>query len=160
MRLILKVLRYLYQMYWGWWYDCVTEWQPTIYDITVTSYWARWHLKLPASPLFTQPSVHAPDQRKHRSSAPLDFVEGIHWTPVNSHHKGHVKRKWLHLMTSSWHSCDQISVPPLCVWERNTDVSYLFEFHKTNIAWQGEQVLGEDDLTWRFTSMIFHDIQV
>ena len=27
------------------------------------------------------------DQRKRQSSAPLAFVSGIHWSPVNSHHK-------------------------------------------------------------------------
>ena len=33
------------------------------------------------------------DQRKHRSSAPLAFVRGIHWWQVNSPHKGPVTRK-------------------------------------------------------------------
>ena len=33
------------------------------------------------------------DQRKHRSSASLAFVRGIHWWPVNSSHKGPVTRK-------------------------------------------------------------------
>ena len=33
------------------------------------------------------------DQRKHQSSAPLAFVRGIHRWPVNSPHKGSVKRK-------------------------------------------------------------------
>ena len=33
------------------------------------------------------------DQRKHQSSAPLAFVRGIHRWPVNSLHKGPVKRK-------------------------------------------------------------------
>ena len=42
------------------------------------------------------------DQRKHRSSASLDFVRGIHRWPVNSPHKGPVTRKCFHLMTSSW----------------------------------------------------------
>ena len=38
------------------------------------------------------------DQRKHRSSASLAFVRGIHQWPVNFPHKGPVTRK----MTSSW----------------------------------------------------------
>ena len=42
------------------------------------------------------------DQRKHQSSASLAFVRGIHRWPVNSPHKGPVKRKCFHLMTSSW----------------------------------------------------------
>ena len=33
------------------------------------------------------------DQRKQRTSAPLDFVRGIHRWPVNSPHKGPVTRK-------------------------------------------------------------------
>ena len=33
------------------------------------------------------------DQRKHESSMSLAFVRGIHWWPVNSPHKGPVKRK-------------------------------------------------------------------
>ena len=35
------------------------------------------------------------DQRKHQSSASLAFVDGIHQWPVNSPHKGPVKRKIL-----------------------------------------------------------------
>ena len=45
------------------------------------------------------------DQRKHQSSASLAFVKGIHRSPVNSLHKGPVKRgRCFHLMTSSWKS--------------------------------------------------------
>ena len=33
------------------------------------------------------------DQRKHKSSASLAFVRGIHQGPVNSPHKGPVTRK-------------------------------------------------------------------
>ena len=45
------------------------------------------------------------DQRKHRSSASLAFVRGIHRWPVNSPHKSPVTQKmfFVHLMTSS---CD------------------------------------------------------
>ena len=42
------------------------------------------------------------DQRKHKSSASLAFVRGIHRRPVNSRHKWPVTRKYFHLMTSSW----------------------------------------------------------
>ena len=35
------------------------------------------------------------DQRKHQSSASLDFVQGIHRGPVNSRHKWPVTRKML-----------------------------------------------------------------
>ena len=33
------------------------------------------------------------DQRKHQSPAPLVFVRGIHWWPVNSPHKGSIMPK-------------------------------------------------------------------
>ena len=33
------------------------------------------------------------DQRKHHSSTPLDFVRGIHRSPVNSPHKWQVAQK-------------------------------------------------------------------
>ena len=33
------------------------------------------------------------DQRKHQNIASLAFVQGIHWSPVNSLHKGSVTRK-------------------------------------------------------------------
>ena len=63
-------------------YVCVTEICP---NITMTSPWAQWRLKSPASSLFTQ--------RKHQSSASLAFVRGIHWGPVNFPHKWPVTRK-------------------------------------------------------------------
>ena len=48
-----------------------------------------------------------PNQRKHRSSASLAFVRGIHRWPVNSLHKGPVTRKMFPfdaviMFTSSW----------------------------------------------------------
>ena len=61
--------------------------------ITMTSQWAWWPLKSPASRLFTQLFIQGIDQRKHQSSASLAFVRGIRWWPVNSPHKGPVTRK-------------------------------------------------------------------
>ena len=62
--------------------------------ITVTSQWARWGLKSPASPLFTYSAVYSGAvQRKHQSSASLAFVPEIHRGPVNSPHKRPVTRK-------------------------------------------------------------------
>ena len=47
-------------------------------------------------------TVHSgADQRKHRSSASLAFVRGIHRWPVNSPHKGQYRGKCFHLITSS-----------------------------------------------------------
>ena len=60
--------------------------------ITVTSCWAQWLLKSPASRLFTQPFVHA--HIKENIKAPRHWpVRGIHRSPVNSPHKGPVTRK-------------------------------------------------------------------
>ena len=58
----------------------------------MTSQWARWRLKSPASRLFTQPFIHT-QIKKNQSSASLAFVRGIHRWPVNSPHKGPVTRK-------------------------------------------------------------------
>ena len=58
-----------------------------IFVITMTSCWARWRLKSPASRLFTQPFIQA--QIKENISAPR------HWplSSVNFLHKGPVTRK-------------------------------------------------------------------
>ena len=61
--------------------------------ITMTSWWARWRLKSPASPLFTQPFIRAQTKKNHQSSASLAFVQRIHRVPVNSPHKWPVTRK-------------------------------------------------------------------
>ena len=62
-------------------------------SITVLSEWAWWHLKLPASQLFTQTVYSGADLRKHKSSTSLAFVRGIHQWLVISLHKGPVTRK-------------------------------------------------------------------
>ena len=60
----------------------------SFHGITVTSQWAQWRLKSPASPLFIRAQI-----KKHRSSASLAFVRGTHRGPVNSPHKSPVTRK-------------------------------------------------------------------
>ena len=60
--------------------------------ITVTSEWARCHLRSPASRSFTQPFIQGADHRKHQSSASLPFVRGIHRWPANSLHQWPVTR--------------------------------------------------------------------
>ena len=87
-------------------------------NITVTSSWARWRCKAPASRLFAQPFVQ--EQIKENIKAPRywPFVRGIHRWPVNSPHKGPETRKKLPLddviMTSheSWDvlCCAMVSV--------------------------------------------------
>ena len=60
--------------------------------ITVTSLWASWRLKSPASRLCTQPFVQA--QIKANIKVPRHWsVRGAHRRPVNSPHKGPVTRK-------------------------------------------------------------------
>ena len=58
--------------------------------IIVTSWWARWRLKSPASRLFTQPFIQAENAW---NIASLVIVWGIHRLPVNSPHKEPVTRK-------------------------------------------------------------------
>ena len=63
--------------------------------ITMTSQWARWRLKSPASRLFTQPFI--------RAQIKVDIKAPRHWPCVGySPHKWPVTRKMFHLMTSSW----------------------------------------------------------
>ena len=74
------------------------------------------------------------DQRKHQSSASLAFVWGIHRSPVNSPHKGPVKRKCFLLMTSSlhwsWVDCQVNVNMPLktikATWTVNSGVIRMF----------------------------------
>ena len=78
---------------------------PVLY-ITLTSYWPRWHLKSPASRLFTQPFIET--QIKENIKAPRHWTEAIYnemqmltfWW--NSHH-------WLHWKLSKW----QLPVLPM-----------------------------------------------
>ena len=61
--------------------------------ITMTSQWARWRLKLPASPLFTQPLFGRTSKKTSKRSASLAFARRIHRGPVNSPHKWPVTRE-------------------------------------------------------------------
>ena len=70
--------------------------------ITMTSYWARWRLKSPASRLFTQLFIQA--QIKENIKAPRHWIflgefTGHRWIPRT---KGQWRGKCFHLMTSSW----------------------------------------------------------
>ena len=79
-----------------------------IWYITVTSLWARWRLKSPASRLFTQPFVRA--QIKENLKAPRHWplcggFTGDRWIPLT---KGQQRGKRFHSMTSS---CVSPSIP-------------------------------------------------
>ena len=70
--------------------------------ITVTSWWARWRLKSPASQLFTQPFIRV--QIKENIKAPRHWplcgeFTGDRWIPRTN---GQWHGKCCHLMTSSW----------------------------------------------------------
>ena len=73
------------------------------------------------------------DQRKHQSSASLDFVWGIHrdrWIPRT---KGQLRGKCFHLMTSSccnsqWHSSNNPTMTALHL-KLIRDILTLFESH-------------------------------
>ena len=60
--------------------------------ITMTSWWAWWRLKLPATRLFFHPFVQAKISKNGYSKS-LSFVRGIHRWPVNSPYKRPVTRK-------------------------------------------------------------------
>ena len=69
--------------------------------ITLTSWWARWRLKSPASRLFTQPFIRV--QIKENIKAPRHWLlrgefTGDRWIPRT---KGQWRGKCFHLMTSS-----------------------------------------------------------
>ena len=69
--------------------------------IKVMSKWARWRLKSPASPLFTQPFIQA--QIEENTKAPRHWplyrkFTGDRWIYRNVQWRG----KCFHLMTSSW----------------------------------------------------------
>ena len=96
-------------------YECVV--------IAVTSLWPWWRFKSPVSRLFTQPFVLA--QIKENTKAPRDWslwVEftGDRWIPRT---KVQWRRKWFHLMTSSWPSqsklCNCVARPGWHVLCRN-----------------------------------------
>ena len=58
------------------------------------------------------------DWGKHQSSALLAFVTGFHRWPMNSPHKGPVRRKCFHLMTSS------------CGGKSRSLITWLSTFHQ------------------------------
>ena len=58
------------------------------------------------------------DQRKHQSSASLDFVRGIHRPPVESPHKGRVTRKMFPFDDVTMQSADLTVLHT--IWHRAT----------------------------------------
>ena len=62
-------------------------------SITMTTWWARWRLKLTSLTIVYSTVYSGADQWKHQSSASLAFVRGIRRWPVNFPHKWPVTRK-------------------------------------------------------------------
>ena len=81
--------------------DVYLHWCASTSSITMTSPWARWRLKPPASWLFTQPFIqaHMKENIKAPRHWPLcgEFI-GDRWIPRT---KGQWRGKCFHLMTSS-----------------------------------------------------------
>ena len=92
------------------------------------------------------------DQRKHKSSELLAFVQGIHWGPVNSPHKWPVTPKVFPFdMTSSWYIDDWTKWP--LVWTRllqmpNKDLLYLDITEVHNNSETGCKPLLAQALAW------------
>ena len=79
----------------------------------MTSWWARWRLRSPASHLFTRPFKLV--QRNHQSSASLAFVRGSHRWPVNSPQRASNAENvsiWRH---HEWWICVSVISPP--IWD-------------------------------------------
>ena len=120
-------------------HGCSDHWITIRHHITVTSLWARWRLKLPASWSFIQLLVQA--QIKENIRALRHCVKGIHrWlvnspqSPVNSLHKRQWRGKCLHLMTSSYKQTENIDVGDecssmKCVWMKKIN-SHPIEFRR------------------------------
>ena len=72
---------------------------------TVTSYWVRWRLKSPATPLFTHPFIQAKLKENIKAPRPWPLCgefTGDWWIP---HTKSQGGGKCFHLMTSSCDKC-------------------------------------------------------
>ena len=64
-------------------------------SITMTSWWARWRLKSPASRLFTRPFIRAQIKVNVKAPRHWPLCVGNSPVPVNSPHKWPVTRKML-----------------------------------------------------------------
>ena len=70
--------------------------------ITITSWWARWRLKSPASQVFTQPFLSGTDQRKHQSSASLAFAVTGEFPTRRASNAESVSTWWCHHVNLRW----------------------------------------------------------
>ena len=95
---------------------------------TVASYWARWRLKSPASPVYST-FYSGADQRKHHSSDSLAFVCEFtcdRWIPRTN---GQLRGKCFHLLTSSWFRQNVIlchGITPCTTWLNFTSQDWIW----------------------------------
>ena len=78
--------------------------------ITVTSWYARWRLKLPSLELFTLPYIKA--QTKENIKATRHWPLWGDFTATGEFHKGQWRGKCFHLMTSSWPTVVLVACEP------------------------------------------------
>ena len=85
------------------------------------------------------------DQRKHQNSASLDFVWGIHRSPVNSPHEGLVTRKMFpsSWMTSSCEPCAE-TVTDTVAWDHTILVFFLLHMWALSVT-----ICVCTDICWR-----------
>ena len=103
----------------------------------MTSQWPRWHLKSPASRLFTQSFIQA--QIKENIKAPRHWplcgeFTGDRWIPRT---KGQLRGKCFHLMTSSCAQWNQKILLSCLSWVfkcQSLEVMYAYITTKTNIS--------------------------
>ena len=112
--------------------------------ITVTSYWAWWCFKSPASRLCTQPFVQAQIKENIKSSASLAFVRGIHRWPVNSPRKVTVTRKMFPfddvIMESLKKVTGILKTTPFDAF--SSKIFYLFIVRRAGLLW------SQQDFEW------------
>ena len=73
--------------------------------ITVTSQWARWRLKSPASQLFTQPFIQVQIKENIKVQRHLPLCGEFTGDRLIPRTNGQLRGKCFHLMTSSWYCC-------------------------------------------------------
>ena len=98
--------------------------------ITVTSQWAQWRIKSPASWLFTQPFIQAQIKEHIKVPRHWPFLSGIHRWPVNSPRKWPGTRKmlpfwWRHHGNMSWYFTQvMLSIHIFAIIDRHWHLEY------------------------------------
>ena len=131
--------------------------------ITVTSKWARWRLKSPASLLFTQPFIQA--QIKENTKVPRHWplcgeFTGDRWIPRTN---GQLCGKYFHLMTSPWmifvensdgsYYGSTLNMNIVINWSHDNcfygNIAWVCDFPISWILWHGQRAAGRVCDYWR-----------